>query len=155
MELLKFILQKLDLKYQPQPQPQLLNFVNLLTQGWQIFQKRVQDENLEWFGISVFILLKFGLDKFKESCPSSSQSYISGPRCLSFGFRWELWISVTFWWPWLETTGFFPENVIHLRIKLTKQSLISITRQDRPRPLPPPCHAKAVPVKKGTGRQWV
>ena len=39
MEVLKPILQKLELKYQPQPQ--LLSFDNFLTQGWQICQNKV------------------------------------------------------------------------------------------------------------------
>ena len=45
MELLKFVLKKLDLKYQHQPQ--LLSFVNFLTQGWQICHNKVHDENLD------------------------------------------------------------------------------------------------------------
>ena len=41
MELLKPILRKLDLKYQPQTQ--LLSFVNFLIQSWQICKNKVQD----------------------------------------------------------------------------------------------------------------
>ena len=38
--------QKSNLKYQPKPQ--LLSFMNYLTQKWQICQNEVEDQKLDW-----------------------------------------------------------------------------------------------------------